>query len=456
MSLRFDGWKSALTKIGTNFDKLLSYVFVAPRRLTTQQCADLYNFNALAAKICEIMPEDAMREGVCVKDVKGAESDPIKARLTELNALELVTDAAIWGAVYGKGGVYLGVQDSLTQDQPLDAKRVIKVNFLRAVDRRDISPRTWYRDPLTTKFNTPETYTFNDPGNNPKLTVAVEVHESRFLWFDGVRTSQRDAREQNEGFPFSKLQKLYEQLLRVGVSWENAAQLLAVASQTVMKIDGLRDALVSEGGAEALEKRAQFCDAARNITRSLWIDLNEEVELLSVPFAGIGDILDRQGSMLAASAGLPVTKLFGTQPTGLSATGEADERSWNNRVESYRIQEIKPEIDKLIACLANELNLADELTVHFPSLDRPSEAESADIRLKVAQADHIYMTDRAVLPEEIALSRFAGPEYSMDTQLNPGPREELEFPQDTAAADLAAAKPAPVIGKPGAKFGAKP
>jgi hypothetical protein len=86
-------------------------------------------------------------------------------------------------------------------------------------------------------------------------------------------------------------------------------------------------------------------------------------------------------------------------------------------------------------------------------LDRPTETESADIRLKVAQADHIYMSDRAVLPEEIAVSRFAGPQYSIETQLNPGPREELEFPQDTAAADLAAAKPAPVVAPGGAKPG---
>lgn len=456
--LRADGWWSALTKLGAEgFDKLLSYQFAAPQRvLTADQLSDLFNFNALAARICEIMVEDAMREGFCVKDEDGADVDEMTSRLNDLAVVELVARGAVWGNVYGIGGVYIGVDDGLSPAKPLDPTRVNKVNFVRAVDRRDLVIQTWYGDPLSQKFNTPELLTFAQPSNGskgaPPPTPMQPVHESRFILFEGSRTSPQDARRWNQGWPLSKLQRVYDQLLRVGVSWDNAAQLLQTSSQTVMKINGLREAMVSDKGAEALEKRAQLVDTARSITKSLWIDADgEEVLQLNTQLAGIADIMDRLGSLLAAATGIPVTKLFGVQPTGLGATGEADERSWNNRVESYRTQTLQPGLDKLVACLANELKIKEDLAITFPSLDRPTETETADIRLKIAQADQIYISTQTVLPDEIAESRFGGPEYSMDTQLKPGPRDELEFPaapgtptlEDQLTLQQAKAKPAP-------------
>jgi len=433
---RLDGWRSALTKLGTAQDKLESYAFIPPTILTFDQCATLYNFNALAARICDIMPEDGMREGVSIKDDDGAEVEQIQTRLTDLQAVELVTQAACYGNAFGRAGVFIGCNDGQTLDKPLDPKRVAKVEFLRVVDRRDLAIREWYGNPLSTKFNMPELFTFVQPTNGgdtqgaPTQELAgVMVHETRFVWFSGARTAHRDARNLNLGWPFSKLQRVHDQLLRVGVSWEAAAQLLQILSQTVIKIKGLQESLASEGGAEALEKRAMAVDLARSITRSLWIDADgEEVTQLTVPLAGLADVLDRQGAYLSALTGIPVSKLFGTQAKGLGQTGDADERSWNNRIESYRRQELQPAIDTIVACLAAEQSVSGDMHVVFPSLDRPTEAEAADIRLKVAQADQIYVANQIVLPAEIAVSRFGGPEWSMETHLDAGPREELEFP----------------------------
>ena len=431
-----DGWASALTTLGTKWDKFRSYIFLRPELLSAQQCSDLYHFNPLAKKICDIFPDDGMREGVCVKDDKGETLDEVQARIVELDAVAAMTLAAVWGGVCGWGAVFVGVEDGQTQDMPLDPERVTAVKFLRVVDRRDVSVAAWYSDPLSAKFNTPSHYTFTEPGTSALQPVTgVKVHESRFIQFRGARTSVREQRA-NGGFNHSKLQAVQEQLLRVGVSWDNAAQLLQTVSQTVMKIKGLQQALVSDKGAEALEKRAQLVDTARSITKSLWIDADgEEVMQLTTSLTGVSDVLDRLGSMLSACTGIPVTKLFGTMPTGLGATGAADERSWNNRVESYRLQELAPAWDILVSCLTSELGLSGDVVVSFPSLDRPTDAETADIRLKVAQADAIYIANQVVLPEEIAVSRFGGPAWSLDTNLKPGPRDELEFPAPPGTPD---------------------
>lgn len=427
---RLDSWASALTKLGTAFDKLQSYSFRPGRLLQPEECSQLYYYNGLARKICDIYPEDAMREGFCVKDAKGAEVEKIKTKLNDLGAAKALTSAAMFGNAFGRAGVLLGVNDGKRPHEPLDVEGVVSVDYLRVIDRRDLAIARYYGNPLSSNFNTPELFTFTQPSNEQTPTslpagfdASVQVHESRFIWFDGSLTGQREMR-MNQGWPHSKLQLVEDQLLRVGVSWDNAAQLLQIASQTIMKVDGLRNALVSEKGQEGLERRAMFVDLARSITRSLWVDKEEEVEQLNIPLAGIGDVLDRLGSMLSAHSGIPVTKLLGTMPTGLGATGAADEKSWNNRVESYREQTMKPGIDKLVACVASAEKIKGELKISFPSLDRPTEAETADTRLKVAQADHIYVTDQVLGPEEVANSRMGGAKWSMETQLEPSLRDE--------------------------------
>ena len=73
--------------------------------------------------------------------------------------------------------------------------------------------------------------------------------------------------------------------------------------------------------------------------------------------------------------------------------------------------------------------------VEFPPLWEPTEAEKADLRLKVAQADAVYLTNGVVTPEEVASSRFpAGGEWSMDTTVDLAARAPLEEPPATDGA----------------------
>lgn len=58
------------------------------------------------------------------------------------------------------------------------------------------------------------------------------------------------------------------------------------------------------------------------------------------------------------------------------------------------------------------------ISIDFGSLWQLDENEEADIRLKVAQADAVYL-DRGVLdPAEVAISRFGGDKYSMETEID--------------------------------------
>ena len=62
----------------------------------------------------------------------------------------------------------------------------------------------------------------------------------------------------------------------------------------------------------------------------------------------------------------------------------------------------------------------------FKPLYQPTHLEQAQTRYQQAQTDQIYLTTDVVSPEEIALSRFGGDEYSAETHVDFDARDAQE------------------------------
>jgi phage-related protein (TIGR01555 family) len=185
----------------------------------------------------------------------------------------------------------------------------------------------------------------------------------------------------------------------------------------------------------------------RSVAKALIIDADGETfERKPTPFTGLADLLDRFQSRLAAASRIPVTILMGEAPAGLNATGDADIRKFYDRVASYQHDVIKPALEIVLRLLLLEQGTEPgSWCIEFNSLYQQTEAEIADTRLKVAQADNIYATMGALFPEEIALSRFTPEGWSMETQIDQSVRKELV--QHAADNALATAQdPAPTPG----------
>jgi hypothetical protein len=113
--------------------------------------------------------------------------------------------------------------------------------------------------------------------------------------------------------------------------------------------------------------------------------------------------------------------LFGTSAKGLNATGEGDDRMYFGSVSKVQTHEVAPAYLRLVEI---ELAIRGEdpanitHSVAFKPLWQPKELETAQTRLAVAQADHIYITDEVYSREEVALSRVGGDRWSMETHLD--------------------------------------
>src|SRR5690606_37478789 len=126
-------------------------------------------------------------------------------------------------------------------------------------------------------------------------------------------------------------------------------------------------------------------DLARSIARSVIVDA--EMEDFSVVGAAnmsaVPAILDQANSRMASAARMPLTRLMGTSPGGLNATGESDLSWWYGVIDVQREQIARPLLMKYLHVIARSNNIdSTDLEIEFPQLWSLSDLELADLRDK--------------------------------------------------------------------------
>lgn len=431
MVARADGFMSALTGLGDPWrDKTRSFVPYEEPTLDVMTCATLFKGGDLGKKIAKGLPEKALKQGFGLATSNG-DLDPeemqqqAKEVLAEANRIglrEKVLEADIWGRVFGFGALILGVSGTGLPDEPLDDERATSLDWVMVVDRREMAVESYYIDNTSPKFGEVEFYKIqpNSGVGSAQRASAVAVleglriHETRVVVFGGALTSRAD-RISNGGCDFSVYQDVAKVLQQTENNWDAVCQLMADMSQGVFWIQGLIDMLAA-GNESALMTRMQSLDRGRSVSRSIVLDADrEKFERVSTPMGGVDEVILRTWQRLAAAAEMPLTVLFGVSPAGLNATGESDIRLWYDNVQAHREHVLGARMIRILRLLSKTLGhkASDSWEVNWPSLWQMTPAEAADQRLKTAQADDIEIKNGTVLPEEVALTRYAnGDEFN--------------------------------------------
>lgn len=420
---RLDGWTSILNSLGRRRDKANSFIYLDVPPLTNEQAEILYNNNDLAARICEIYPEEALSEGIAITlDGEDSADDKrdFERRVAELNMIEVVTEAAVWGRVHGDCLVWPMFNDGVDPVQPLDPEAVgVEIVDLRMIQRPYFSTATVYMDPLDPKYQTPEIYRVSGLG------VDLLIHETRVAKFFGARTSQRVLR-QNKGYHFSALHRVQEVLRDFGIGWGSAASLLLNPTQPVFKFKDLKNLIASKEGLALLEKRVAALDLIRSSSNSIAIDTEEDFNYANAAMTGVPETMDRLAQRISAATGIPVTVLMGEAPAGLNATGQSDLRMWYQHVSAWARKMLRPQIDWLLDLVAREQGLDPNVwSFEFKPPLEQTQLEEAQLQYQVAQTDAIYINAQVVQPEEVALSRWGSGKWSMQMQIDPELRKTI-------------------------------
>jgi phage-related protein (TIGR01555 family) len=355
-------------------------------------------------------------------------ADIAKAVEAYANALQVkprVLESMIFGRTYGGGLLIMGLDDGQDVSEPLDEENIKSIKYLTWIDRRFIVAHTYYEE-IGPMYGEVEIYNIINPFGNQKNTL---VHESRVLRFDGAPVDLL-MRRRLAGWTLSSLQACYDVMRQFDTSFQSVSQLMSDISQATMKIKGLAQMISSD--PRTLQTRMTMVDMSRSSGRMIFLDAdNEEFKREPTPLTGVSDTIEMQMLRMSAAAEMPVAILFGREPSGLNATGDADFRRFYDTIAGEQVQVLEPRLCRLytLICLAKDGPTGGKmpdggLEFVWHKLYAPSELEQSTIRWNMAQADDKYIANGTLLPEEVAMSRFRSGDLHLDTEIQGDLRRE--------------------------------
>lgn len=452
---RSDGWMNILNGLGqAGRDKTTAICFRACPIFSFVELDQLYRADGLTKRIIDIVPGEMLRQGWEI------DGDPESKILSQFEVMDVnckLNQLIQWARLYGGAICVMGIADGRPLNEPVDEENIKSINWLQVFDRWQVQVNFDYicSDLNDINYGCPMWYQVTDY----RTGAMFVVHWTRVLRMDWGNLPARD-KQFNQGWGDSAILPIYNELKNYGAAFANTSAIMQDFVNGILRIPGLSNTMGQscDEGDRALMKRLDFANLSKGVTNMMVLDGEEIYEKLSTNVAGISDLLDRFMLSVSSVTGIPITLLFGRAPAGLNATGDSDIRNFYDLVKQLQETKLKPVLEKLIYYLFKAEygptygKEPDNWSIQFTPLWQNTEEQEAVMRRTVAETDAIYI-DRGVLdPTEVAISRFGGNRWSMNTIIDTEAREGGYNAQETAeleslkAQEIEEMPPEPTIG----------
>lgn len=418
-SSNMDGWMNVLTGMGIcGRDKKQNTAFRVSYIFNRSELDQMYRSDGVVRLIIDLFANEMIRQGW---ELEGDSEGKIIGKLEELNCNQSMTDLIKWARLYGGSVCIMGIADGLPLDQPVDENTIRDVQWLRVFDRYQAYSRdgTFESDLNSPNYGYPNVYTINDN----RTGAVFFVHYSRILRMDWNMLPPR-WQNFNQGWGDPLIQTIYEELRNYSAAFSHTASMMEDFVNGVLKIPNLAVIMASQCGDQNVLKRLNILNLSKSTMNTMLIDGDEDYQKLSTNVSGVADLIDRFMLSLSAVSRIPVSLLFGRAPAGLNATGDNDVRNFYDAVKQTQEAKLKPVLEKLIRYIMLSKDgpfngvEPDNWSIQFVPLWQNTEEQEAIVRRTVAETDAIYL-DRGVLdPAEVAVSRFGGNKWSMNTEID--------------------------------------
>lgn len=429
--VRSDGWMNVLTGLGIcGRDKKQSGFFRITNIFNRAELDQMYRSDGVLRLIIDIFAQEMIRQGW---EIEGDPEGKITGKLEELKVNEAMGNLIKWSRLFGGSVCIMGIADGLPLDQPVDERGIRDVQWLRVFDRYQAYSRdgTFESDLNSPNYGFPNVYTINDN----RTGAIFFVHYSRILRMDWNVLPPR-WQNFNQGWGDPLVQTIYEELRNYSTAFSHTATIMEDFITGVLRIPNLTAIMASQCGDQTVMKRLNILNLAKSTTNTMILDAEETYEKITTNVTGIADLLDRFMLALSAVTRVPVSLLFGRSAAGLNATGDNDVRNFYDAVKQEQESKLRGCLEKLIRYIMISKDgpfngvEPDNWSLQFVPLWQNTEEQDALTRRAVAETDAIYLDRNVLDPNEVAISRFGGNKWSMNTQIDEELREKIDPDRD--------------------------
>ncbi|MEY4545360.1 MAG: hypothetical protein RL685_1555 [Pseudomonadota bacterium] len=371
--MRSDSWKAIFGSFGKRGDRGRGDQtrFEPNPLLDDATLTAAYRDLWLVRRLVEARSDEVLRAGWGVPETeKLPKFTPLNTATHEEGAFQRALHLA---DLKGGAGIFLGYKNTAAQALTEPAPPGTEVAFLEVFDRFQLQGTQRVRDVDAPDYDRPQIWQVVGPRR-----AGLRFHTSRMIRFPGApRGGDLGASEDERDWGHSRLQSVWEDVVRYGVFWQAIAHLMQLSSVGVLKLHGLIELLSSKRRADA-EARIDLLNETLSIARMLLLDAKqgEEYHREAVSFTDMPALLQELQLNTAGAFRMPATKLFGRSPAGMNATGESDIRQWYDECQAYGQGTVKPRLEQLLTITEGRA-----IEVKFKPLWQPTEKELQEIRM---------------------------------------------------------------------------
>jgi len=232
-------------------------------------------------------------------------------------------------------------------------------------------------------------------------------------------------------------QRIMERVYAAERTANEAPQLAQTKRTTVYKTDMEQFAGLGDEGVERMRAWANYRD---NYSIKLGDKEKDDIAQFDTSLADLDSVIMTQYQVVAAAANVPATKLLGTSPKGFNATGEFEEASYHEELETIQTHDLSPLVNRHHLLVLRSAGRKDIVTkVEWRPLDSPTAKELADTNLTKAQTGQALVNSGAISSEDernrVALdpsSGYAGVDLSAPLP-DDDPDDDLDDDQEPQA-----------------------
>jgi len=345
-----------------------------------------YRTNWVAGVAIDTVAEDMTRAGSTITSaIDPDRAGAIHRGFEKWEIWNQLRQAVKWSRLYG-GAIAVMMVDGQDLSTPLNVESIKRGQFkgIQVLDRWMIQPSlNDLVEDYGPHFGLPQYY---DVVADSMALRRASIHHTRCIRLEGVHLPYWQRLAENL-WGQSVLERIWDRMVAFDSTTQGAAQLVYKAHLRTLKVPGFREIVAGGGPAyDGLVKQIEMMRATQSSEGITILDGEDEFETSSYAFSGLSDMMLQFGQQLSGALQVPMVRLFGQSPAGLSSTGESDLRTYFDGVNAAQNSRLRTPLHLLYEMISRSETgqpLDDDFEFAFNSLWQLDDNEKATIAQSV-------------------------------------------------------------------------
>lgn len=361
--------------------------------------------------ISEVISTEATRKWIKIKSKSDetAKSDDQTVKIAELNeemdrlkVRAIFETASLQDGFFGRAHIYIdtgNTGEAKEMSTPIGeggefSGKKFKKGFLRGL--KNVEPVWTYPmaynaiNPLADDWYKPEVW----------YVMQQPVHSTRLLTF--VSKPVPDLMKPSFSFGGLSMTQMAKPYVDNWLQTRLSVNEIISAFSTMVLMTDLSTMLEDQG--QQLNERADIFNDARNNNGLMMVDKNnEDFKNVSAPLGSLDKLQAQAQEHMSSVSRIPLIKLLGITPTGLSATSEGELACFEDTIHAYQEKLFRPHLTTVFRLA--QINIWGEvdpdLFYDFEPLAEMDPKEMAEIQKLKAETHGVYVDKSVIAPEEV-------------------------------------------------------